>query len=100
MLVIAGVARIDPARRDDAVAAAIEVMTAVRQHPGCLSFVISADLEDPSAFLVFQEWHSEEGHREVLTDAKIGAAIARFDAVAVREIDIQRYEISAVGPIV
>ena len=101
MLVIAGVARIDAARRDDARAAAIAVMRAVREQPGCISFVISEDLEDPSAFLVFQEWSSEPAHFAHLSDPQVGAALARFESVVgVREIDIQRYEISAVGPIV
>jgi len=100
VLVIAGVARIDSERRTEALAAAIAVMRAVREQPGCISFVISEDLEDASAFLVFQEWSSEEAHRAHLADPRVGAALARFGAVGVLEIDVQRYEISAVGPIV
>ena len=99
MIVIAGRISIDPANRDQAVAAAIEMMGATRQEPGCISYTFSADLVDPGAFRVFEEWESPEA----LTAHFASPHMARFQSViptlGVRDIAIQRYEVASVGPV-
>ena len=62
-------------------------MHETRKLPGCISFVLSADLEDPGLLHVFQEWESPAAFREQLV------------GLGVREIAVQRYAIGSVGPI-
>ena len=100
MLVLAGSVRIDPAKRNDVVAATIEVMQETRQLPGCISFVFSADLEDPGVLHVFQEWESPEALERHLTSPRVEAARLRLGSLGVREVAVQRYAIHSVGPIV
>ena len=99
MLIIAGVVKTDPARRDEVVAAAIAVMNEVRKLPGCLSYVISADLEDPSVLHLFQEWQSEETYRTYAAQPLVESARFGVGDPRMREASIQRYEIASVGPI-
>jgi quinol monooxygenase YgiN len=99
MLVIAGAIRIDPSNRDAAVEAAIEMMEATRKESGCISYTFSADLADPGAFRIFEEWESQEA-----LDAHFAAPhMAKFQkqvgGLGVREMKVQRYEIASVGPL-
>jgi quinol monooxygenase YgiN len=99
MLVIAGHIRIDPARREDAIRAALEMQEATRKEAGCVSYAFSADLDEPGLFRIFEEWSSPEA---------LGAHfrtphMARFQGIVgglgVREMKVQRYEIASVGPL-
>jgi quinol monooxygenase YgiN len=99
MLVIAGHIRIDPARREDAVRAAVEVQEATRREVGCISYTFSADLSDPGTFRIFEEWESPEAlgaHFRTPHMARFQGAIG---GLGVREMKVQRYEISSVGPL-
>lgn len=99
MLVVAGRIRLDPARRDVAVAAAREVMEATRREAGCISYTFSADLAEPGLFHVFEEWESPEAlaaHFETPHMATFQAAMAGF---GIEDVAIQRYEIASVGPL-
>jgi quinol monooxygenase YgiN len=99
MLVIAGHIRIDPARRDDAIRAAVEVQEATRAETGCLSYTFSADLADPGVFRIFEEWESPDAlksHFHAPHMARFQAAVA---GLGVKEMKVQRYEIASVGPL-
>jgi len=99
MLVIAGHIRLDPAKREVAIAAARDVMRDTRHEPGCVSYTFSADVEDDSLFHVFEEWESAEALGAHFT----APHMARFQAAAagfgVKEIKLQRYEVASVGPV-
>lgn len=99
MLVIAGTIRIDPARREAAVAAAVEMQEATRGEAGCISYTFSADLAEPGLFRIFEEWESPEAlaaHFRAPHMAKFQGAVA---GLGVREMKLQRYEIASVGPL-
>jgi quinol monooxygenase YgiN len=100
LLVIAGIVKIDPARRDEVVEASIAVMQEARKQPGCISYVISLDLEDPSVLHLFEEWQSDETHRAHVANPHVEAARIRSGNLGMREVTFQRYEIASVGPIV
>jgi quinol monooxygenase YgiN len=100
VLVLAGCVRIDPARRNDVLQAAIEVMQETRKLPGCITFVFSEDLEDPGLLHVFQEWASLEALGRHLREPGIEEVRLRLGELGVREIAVERYAIGSVGPIV
>ena len=98
MLVIAGRIRLDPAKREAAIAAARELMRDTRVEPGCVSYTLSADVEDEAVFHIFEEWKSAEA-----LAAHFGAPhMARFQAAAagfgVKGMKLQRYEIASISP--
>ncbi|MDJ0847921.1 MAG: putative quinol monooxygenase [Myxococcota bacterium] len=99
MLVIAGHIRLDPAKRDEAIAAAREMMTDTHQEAGCISYTFSADLSDEGVFHIFEEWESQEA-----LDAHFKAPhMARFQGLmpnfGLKEMKVQRYEVSSAGPL-
>ena len=77
MIVIAGKITIDPAHRDTAIAAAVELMQETRKETGCLSYTFSADLVDPGCFWIFEEWESPRGAHHALHVPPHGALPVR-----------------------
>jgi quinol monooxygenase YgiN len=98
MLVIAGHIRLDPAKREVALAAARDVMRDTRRETGCISYTFSADVEDEGLFHIFEEWESAEAlgaHFKAPHMARFQAAAAGF---GVKGMKLQRYEVSSVSP--
>jgi quinol monooxygenase YgiN len=100
LLVLAGTAQIDPARRGDVIAAAVETMRRTRTQPGCISFVCAADLEDPNLLHIFLEWETAGGLFAILTPERVAAFRQNAEKIGVRNVSVARYEIKSVGPIV
>jgi quinol monooxygenase YgiN len=97
LLVIAGQIEIDPAHREAAVAAAVEMMDETLRESGCISYVFSGDLTDPSRFRIFEEWESQEAldaHFASPHMARFQKAMGGFGIV---DMQVKRYEISKVG---
>jgi len=96
MLVIAGHIRLEPANRDAALAATIEVMAETHKEEGCISYTISADLVDEGLFHLFEEWQDQaalDRHFKTPHMAKFQGAMGGF---GVKELKVQRYEVSEV----
>jgi quinol monooxygenase YgiN len=60
MIVIAGSVAVRPAKREAALRAARALAEATRAEAGCRQYAFYADLEDPNAFFLFEEWETEE----------------------------------------
>ena len=99
MLVIAGVVRIDPERRDEAVAAAVTMMRETRKEPGCRSYTFSADLEDPGCFHIFEEWETQEALDAHFSSPHMATFQGTVGKLGVREMTVRRYAIESVGPL-
>ncbi len=94
MLVIGGRIRLDPAKREAAIAAATEMMEATRQETGCVSYVFSADFADPGLFHLFEEWETAENlaaHGQTEHMATFQAKMADF---GITERSIHVYDCS------
>lgn len=99
MLVIAGRITLDPAKKADAVAAATEMMKATRRESGCKTYVFSAELEEPGAFRIFEEWDSEEALRAHFESPHMKRFQAAMGGLGITGMSILKYEIAAVGPL-
>jgi quinol monooxygenase YgiN len=98
-LVISVSLRIDPAKRDEAVAAAIDVMRATRAEPGCIAYTFSTDLEDPSRIHVFERWASQEALESHFRAPHMAAFQQKVGGFGVRDMKAEKYEISKAGPL-
>jgi quinol monooxygenase YgiN len=98
-LVISVTVQFDPAKRDEAFAAAIEMMRATRAEPGCIAYNFSADLEDPSRVHVFERWASQDALDVHFTSPHMATFQKKLGGLGVRGMDAQKYEIAKVGPL-
>jgi quinol monooxygenase YgiN len=99
MIVIAGHFVLDPGKREQAIAAAREMMSETRKEEGCISYTFSAELDEPGRFRIFEEWEGEEAlnaHFAAPHMARLQKAMGGLD---VREMKVQRYEVAKVGPV-
>jgi len=99
MLIVAGEIEIDPAHREEAVAAAREMMEATRRESGCHAYVFSADLDDPGRFRIFEEWKSQADLDAHFESPHMAAFQTRVASLGVRAMRVQKYEIAKVGPL-
>jgi quinol monooxygenase YgiN len=51
---------VDPANRDDIIAAAGPLQEATRAEAGCLRYIMSADTVDPGRFYFAEMWQDED----------------------------------------
>ena len=99
MIVIAGCIRLDPEKREAAASAAKEIMTETHKEPGCISYTFSADLEDPGSFRIFEEWKDDAALKEHFSTPHMAAFQKAMGGFGIREMAVQRYEVSSVGPL-
>ena len=61
-------------RRDELAAILLE---GTAEMPGCLSYIVAQDVQDPDALWVTEVWASEAHHRESLALPSVQVAIQR-----------------------
>jgi quinol monooxygenase YgiN len=59
VLIVLGSAAAAPGKRDELIAAALEVTAATRCDDGCLSYGFAADLEDPNTISSVEVWRDQ-----------------------------------------
>ena len=59
-ILVTGTMDIDPAKRDDFIAAATACMEGSQAEDGCEHYAFSADLHDPGRFHVSEQWANKE----------------------------------------
>ncbi|MEY9211875.1 antibiotic biosynthesis monooxygenase [Thermobifida halotolerans] len=94
MLIIAGKLYVAPEDRDKYIESHEDLLQRARKQPGCLDLAISADPVEAGRVNMFELWESEEhlaAWREV---ANAPAPVTEFLGG-----DIQKYQISSVGPV-
>ena len=64
MILIAGTMNVDPAKVDDFMTEACELMRATHQEPGNLAYSFSRDPLEDGLIHIFEKWESEEALTE------------------------------------
>ena len=81
MILVIGRYNIDPAHREGFLVFARQLVKHERQQPGCLVFDIFEDVMTPNAFMMMEQWESEEAldaHSETEAFAQGEAALNGF----------------------
>lgn len=99
MLVIAGTIRIDPTKKDEAAAAAREMMRATQEESGNLAYAFSSDLSEPGVFYIFEKWESQAALDEHFQAPHMAAFRNKVGGLGVKEMNLEKYEIASVGPV-
>ena len=87
MVIVAGHVVVDPEQRDDYLSACVEVVRQARRAPGCLDFVLSADLLEAGRVNILERWESQaavdafrgSGPSDEQGAAIVAAAVAEYD---------------------
>jgi quinol monooxygenase YgiN len=99
MIVIAGTIRLDPAKRDEAFAAAREIMTETHKEPGNVAYAFSSDLADDSLIHIFEEWESQEALDFHFKTPHMAAFQKTVGGLGVKEMNLKKYVVESTGPV-
>jgi len=97
--VISGWIDIDPANVDELMAAAVVMMRASEEEPGCLAYAFSVDRATAGRIRIFERWRSEadlRGHFDTPHMTVFRQALGR---AGVKGRDLSRFHVNAVGPV-
>ncbi|MCV7169705.1 antibiotic biosynthesis monooxygenase [Mycobacterium manitobense] len=94
MVIVAGHLAVQPAQRDAYLAGCVEVVRQARGAPGCLDFVISADLVDEGRVNVYERWESQgaveafrgSGPSDEQGAEILSASVAEYDVAGSRSL--------------
>ncbi len=99
MIIIAGTVEVDPAQRDDALAAACPHMEATRAQKGCIDYVWSADLLVPGRIYVYERWESEDDLRAHFEGPHYVAMRNTIAAHGLRGADVLKHRMQISEPV-
>jgi quinol monooxygenase YgiN len=99
MLIIAGTFRIPTDTRDAILKAACEMQAETQKEPGCHAYRFTKDLEDSSLMHLFERWESEEHLRAHFATPHMALFQKALGGLRPEIVEIQKYEISKVGPV-
>jgi quinol monooxygenase YgiN len=91
-IIVTGTVDLDPARRDDAIAAMLEVMEATRAEAGNEAYTFSADLTDPGRLHIVEQWASDEAMQAHLRTPHLAAFMEKMAGVGVKATTLTAWE--------
>ena len=99
MIVVKATARILPAKRNEAVAAAQAMAAATEAEPGNISYTFSQDLADPDGFHLFEEWVDEDALAEHFTLPHMADFVVALGEVLDGDMPTTKYVVASYGPL-
>ena len=97
MIVIAGTGSLPPENTDAFMAAANKAAAACRNEDGNIEYCFS--VEAPGKIRIFECWESEEALGPHFTAPHMAAFGAAIGELGVTGMDLQKYQVSSVGPL-
>ena len=97
MIVIAGQIPIRADKREEAVAAALEMAAATQQEAGCISYDFHASLADPNLILVFEEWETAEALQAHFETPHMAVFRQKLPNIVAGKGKLKRYEVASVS---
>jgi quinol monooxygenase YgiN len=94
MILVTATARLQPAAREDALAAARRMRELTTQEEGCREYSFWIALDEPDSILLFERWEdaaSLEAHLAAPHTAEFGAAIGTY---CDGPVEVTRYEVA------
>lgn len=97
MLIVAGTFPINPERREDALAAITDMVTATEQEDGCITYRFYEDLTEPGRFLIYEQWESKEHLAAHFNTPHMATFRSRIPGLLAGTPVIKRYDIAEVS---
>ena len=99
MIIVAGSVDFDPARRADALQAAIPLLAPTRAQRGCLAYTWCADPAEPGRVHVFEAWADGAALAAHFEGPCYKGMLAVLGQHGVRGADVAKYRVDAREPV-
>lgn len=90
-ILVTGIIDLDPAKRDDAIAALTKVMDATRAEDGCVTYTFSADVSDPGRFWLQEQWRDQSSIDAHMAQPHLAELMAAMGEFGVTNADIKTW---------
>jgi quinol monooxygenase YgiN len=90
-IIVIGTIDLDPARMDDAVAAALEIMEPTRAEEGNEAYTFSRGLADPGRLHLMEQWSSEEAMDAHMTTAHLATFMDKIGKCGVTSATLTQW---------
>jgi quinol monooxygenase YgiN len=91
-IIVTGVIDLDPAKRDDAIAAMVDCMEATRAEEGNDGYVFSADVSDPGRFHIVEHWASAAAMDAHMGTPHLAALMGKMGELGVTRASLTKWE--------
>ena len=99
MIIIAGTIQIDPAKAEEAMAAAVVCMQATHQEPGNEAYVFSLDPVVDGLIHVFERWADEESLATHFGTPHMAEFQGKMGDFGISGMDLKKYTGATEGPV-
>lgn len=82
----------DPAKRDEAIAAVVVAMEATRAEEGCEGYTFSADVADPGRLHVTEQWASAEAMDAHMGSPHLAELMGKMGSFGVTGASLTKWE--------
>jgi quinol monooxygenase YgiN len=90
-IIVTGTIDLDPAKRDDAIAAALDVMEATRAEEGNEGYTFSTDLADPGRLHLVEQWASEAAMQAHMTTPHLATFMEKMATFGVTAASLTQW---------
>lgn len=99
IIVIAGTIEIDPAKIEEASAAALEIMRETHKEEGNIAYAFSRDLADEGLIHVFEKWESQEALDFHFKTPHMAEFQKKMGGFGIKGMKLEKYEVAKVGSV-
>ena len=99
MIVITGKITLDPAKKQEITAAAIEMMQATRAEAGNLEYAFTWDLVDEGVLRVVEQWEDETALDAHFKEPHMAAFTGKMGDFGMTGMEVIKHQVSASGPV-
>lgn len=96
MIIVAGTAPIQPGKRDEALAVALEMQQATQAEAGCIEYRFYIDPMDDNALFVFEIWESDAALAAHFETPHMATFRERMPEFVAGPLNIKQYAVSDV----
>jgi len=99
IICIAGTIEIDPAKKDEAAVAALEIMRETHKEEGNLAYAFSQDLEDDGLIHIFEKWESQAALDFHFKTPHMAEFQKKMGGFGIKGMNLEKYEVASVGSV-
>ncbi len=99
MILIAGKISLDPAKKDEATAAAIEMMEATRAEAGNIEYAFTWDLVEDGLLRVIEQWEDQAALDAHFEAPHMATFTGKMGSLGLTGMEVTKHEVSSSGPV-
>ena len=99
MILVAGKISVDRAKKDEATAAAIEMMKATHAEEGNIEYAFTWDLIEEGVLRVIEQWQDQKALDLHFDEPHMKVFIGKLGACGLTGMDVTQHEGSSSGPV-